>query len=98
MDRRKWLQEHIPNKKGMIFEDDLEYPDHLYNLHNNYPLTPEKLEIKEPMLLGYCKQFKVKVGGVKKLIPTLKSKKNYVLHYENLKLYTRLGLKKYIAY
>jgi len=46
------------------------------------------------MLSGYCKQFKkVKIGGVKKSVPTLKSKKNYVLHYKNLKLFTRLGLK-----
>jgi len=45
------------------------------------------------MLSDYCKQFKVKVGGVKKLIPTLKPKKSYVLHFKNLKLCTRLGLK-----
>jgi len=90
----KWIDvnnyKNDPNKKRMILEVDLEYPDHL---HNDYPLAPEKIEIQENMLSGCCKQFKVKVGGIKKLIPILKSKKNYVLHYENLKLYTRLGLK-----
>ena len=25
--------------------DDLEYPDELHNLHNDYPLAPKKIEI-----------------------------------------------------
>ena len=29
---------------------DLEYPDELHNLHNYYPLAPEKLEISQNML------------------------------------------------
>ena len=60
-----------------ILEIDLEYPDDLQNLHNDYLLAPE------------C----VKIGDVKKLIPDLKKKTNYVVHYENLKLYESLGLK-----
>ena len=28
-----------------ILEVDLEYPHELHELHNDYPLTPEKLEI-----------------------------------------------------
>ena len=35
----------------------------------------------------------IKVGQVEKLIPNLRDKKNYVLHYRNLKLYLNLGLK-----
>ena len=42
-------------------------------------------------------------GNVKKLVPNFFDKEKYVIYYENLKLYFRLGLKlknriKYIAY
>ena len=40
-----------------ILEVDLEYPDELHVLHNNYPLAPEKLEIPYDML---CCQIIVK--------------------------------------
>ena len=49
------------------------------------------------MLSDYCREiknkFNISSGNVHKLIPTLKDKKNYVLHEENLKLYLSLGLK-----
>ena len=35
---------------GYILEFDLEYPDELHNLHNDYPVAPEKLEISQNML------------------------------------------------
>ena len=47
------------------------------------------------MLSKYCKKisvnYEVKVGDVKKLIPNLGNKTNYVLHYKNLQLYLSLG-------
>ena len=80
-----------------ILEVDLEYPDELHVLHNDYPLAPEKLAIPYDMLSDYCKkiadEYEIKVGDVKKLIPNLGNKTNYVLHYRNLQLYLSLGMK-----
>ena len=38
-------------------------------------------------------EYDIKVGGVKKLIPNLRDKTKYVLHYRNLQLYLSLGMK-----
>ena len=71
---------------------DLEYPDKLYALHNDCPLAPEKLVVK-----NYCKKFAdeygIKVCDVMKLIPNLGDKTNYVLHHKNLQLHLSLGMK-----
>ena len=40
---------------GYILNIDLEYPDELHVLHNDYPLAPEKLAIPYDMLSDYCK-------------------------------------------
>ena len=32
--------------KGCVLEFDLEYPKELQELHNDYPLAPDKIEIK----------------------------------------------------
>ena len=49
------------------------------------------------MLLKYCKKidnkFEIKVGDLKKLIPNLVNKTNYVVHYRKLQLYLSLGMK-----
>ena len=64
---------------GYILEVYLEYPDELHNLHNDYLLAPEKVEITYNMLSNYCKtivdKYSIKVGGIKELVPNL-SKKN----------------------
>ena len=39
---------------GYILEVRLEYPDELHELHNDYPLAPENLEISSDMLPKYC--------------------------------------------
>ena len=64
-------------KLPCILEVDLECPKNLHDLHNNYPLAPEQIVVNK----------------VSKLIPNLGDKKKYVLHYENLKQYLKLGLK-----
>ena len=60
---------------GYFLEVDLEYPDELYELHNDFPLAPEKFDVSNDMLSKYCKRiadrYEIKVGDVKKLIPNL---------------------------
>ena len=64
-------------RKGYVFEVDLEYPKELWELHNDYPLAPELM----------------KVNNVEKLICHFKPRKNYVIHYQNLKQCLELGMK-----
>ena len=39
---------------GNFLEVDLEYLDKLHELHNDYPLAPEKLAVSSDMLSKYC--------------------------------------------
>ena len=76
----RWMEkEELKNWKSMpcILEVDLEYPEHLHDLHNDYPLAPERITVNK----------------VEKLIPNLNDKTKYVIHHETLKLYLSLGLK-----
>ena len=61
-----------------ILEVDLEYPENLHDLHNDYPFCPERVECK---------------NGVKKLIPNLNDKTKYIIHYKNLIQCLRAGMK-----
>ena len=51
------------------------YFHELHELHNNYPLAPEKRAVFRDMLSKYCKKvaikYEIKVGDVKRLIPKL---------------------------
>ena len=42
------------NSHGYILEFDLEYPDVLSELYNDYLLAPEKLGVSHDMLSKYC--------------------------------------------
>ena len=83
--------------EGVILEVDLDYPEELHDLHNDYPLAPEKLKVNKNMLSEYCQKisekFNISSGQVHKLITTLNKKEKYILHYRNLQLYLSLGLK-----
>ena len=56
---------------GYFLEVDFKYPDELHELHNHYPLAPEKLAVSSDMLSKYCKniadKYEIKVGDVKKI-------------------------------
>ena len=82
---------------GYILEVDLKYPNELHELHNDYPLAPEKLTVTNDIISNYCKsiadKYDIKVGDIKKLISNLGNKNKYVLHYKNLHLYLSLKIK-----
>ena len=80
--RSKWLKDidgfdvnSISKKSpiGYILEVDLEYPEELYVLHNDYSLAPEKLAIFYEMPSDYSKKiadkYGIKVSDVMKIIP-----------------------------
>ena len=68
----------IWEKTPCILEVDLEYPKELHDLHNDYPLCPERVKCK---------------NGVEKLIPNLRDKTKYIIHYKNLIQCLKLGMK-----
>ena len=65
-------------KTPCILEVDLEYLENLHDLHNDYPFCPERVECK---------------NGVEKLIPNLRDKTKYVIHYKNLIQCLKAGMK-----
>lgn len=79
----------------MILEVDLEYPEELHDLHNDFSLAPDKMRVEPSTFSDWC----TRAAGVNlkasepKLIPTLSSKRNYVFHWQNLLLYLSLDLK-----
>jgi len=83
---------------GYALEVDLWYPDRRHDEHNDYPLAPEHLEITPDMLSAQSKHLLEKLGkkpikNNRKLVPNLMNKKNYIVHYRNLKYYKEKGLK-----
>ena len=83
--------------RGCVLEVDLEYPKELHKWHNDYPLAPDKLEIKKEILSDYQLKivagYNLSIGNVRKLAPNFFDKEKHLLHYKNLQLYLRLGLK-----
>ena len=62
--------------KGYLPEADVRYPRELYDSHNNLPFMCERM----------------KINGVKKLIPNLYDKKRYVIHIRALDQALKHGL------
>ena len=74
---------------GYILEVDLDYPQQLHDPHSGYPLAPERLSITEEMLSPYSRHLLTELGGgvlTPKLVPNLRDKAHYIIHYRNLKV------------
>ena len=68
----------IWEKTPCILEVDLEYPENLHDLHNDYPFCPERVKCE---------------NRVEKLIPNLRDKTKYIIHYKNLIQCLKAGMK-----
>ena len=83
--------------KGCVLEVGLEYPKELWELHNDYPLAPDKIEIKREKFSNYqlkiADHYNIPISNVKKLVSNSFDEEKYMTHHENLKLYRRIGLK-----
>ena len=81
---------------GMILECDLIYPEHLHDLHRDYPLAPENIEISFDMLSPTARRFllenNMKFNTQTRLAPNLMDKQSYVVHIKNLQFYLKQGL------
>ncbi|XP_055902200.1 uncharacterized protein LOC129938580 [Eupeodes corollae] len=63
---------------GYVLEVDLEYPEHLHDIHNDLPFCPENIAIPG--------------SKFKKLVASFLPKVNYVIHLESLKQALKHGL------
>ena len=76
------------SSRGWILEVDLEYCKELHELHNDYPLASEKLEIGKEMFpyyqLNIIDGYNISIGNVKKLVPNFFDKEKYLLHCKTL--------------
>ena len=82
--------------EGFILEVDLEYPEELHKVHNSYPLAPERMVVQKEWMSEYQHNLLgvgVAPSEVEKLVPNLRDKDRYVLHYRNLQLYLSLGMR-----
>ena len=81
------------SEKGLILEVDLEYPDELHEIIDDYR---KKIDVTKDMLSNYCEEirhkYNISTAHVKKLVPLLNEKEKYVLIWRKLEWYLDLGL------
>ena len=70
--------------KGYILEVDVKYSPELYDSHNDLPFMSERMKINGGPVGP--------ASGVKKLVPKLYDKRNYVIHIKALKQAINHGL------
>ena len=86
--------------KGYALEVDLEYPENIRHKHRHMPMAPDHSFIFWQDLSDYSKECLSATTGKKntayrsqKLCGNFHPKRKYFIHYRNLKLYLKHGLK-----
>ena len=83
--------------KRCVLVVHLEYPREIRELHYDYPLATDEIDIKREILSEYQLKItdlcNISIGNVKKLVVNFFEREKYVLHYENFQLDLGLGLK-----
>ena len=78
------------SSKDCALKADLDYPKELCKLHSNYPLAPDKIEIKREMLSIYqlkiADLYNVLICNVKKLVLNFFDKESMFLIIKTLKV------------
>ncbi len=80
--------------RGAFLEVDLGYPVELHDEHNDFPICPERMSVPRSWLSPYAEAL---TGDhyveSEKLVPNLRDKSHYWIHYRNLKFALEHGLK-----
>lgn len=75
--------------EGYVFSVEMQILPEFHGIMRDNPLAAEKLQIHPEMTSEYTKNlaaaYNRKLSLVKKLIPNLFEKNDYVIHYRNLK-------------
>ena len=105
----KLLEQKLVNKEfidvdgptSYFVECDLLYPPDLHEIHNQWPLAPDKYEVTHNdlslfsiMQLSFCDstKFRRRNFSETKLIPHFHPRKNYICHIKNLIFYIKKGM------
>ena len=52
--KQKLMNIKSNSSTGYVLEVDLDYPQELHDIHNDYPLAQEKISIPKEWLSNYC--------------------------------------------
>ena len=95
--KQKLMNIKSNSSTGYILEVVLEYPQELHDIYNDYAIAPERINIPKEWLSDYCLKIanfdNITTGKIKKILPNLMNKNNYLIHYRNLQQCLELGIK-----
>ena len=93
-----WTVQRDDQPIGYFIECDLLYDKSFHDMHNDYPLAPERMQMNFEKLnetqLKILRNYRISKSSlqVTKLVPHFLPRKKYCVHYLNLKFYMEHGL------